>query len=246
MRTEHSKKVIQPAVESVPSHGSLLILGLSAPDVALFAGWTVVEATSMRGLAGKSSVTWGKPGNGSRLAVVRINVCDSPQIAGATLSALLEQNELAHLEQSNIGAVSFTTPPEISPAIYFIRGNVCATVSNFGVEIVSITDAARTLDALIDAYPQSSTPKLTMTSHRTGDPRRWRLQISAGPAPGTFFQLRSGVGELTCEQGVPYLTFGARDAVEPVKVHLFQIRPYSDVSTVISAMTTVPPPGQSK
>jgi|tagenome__1003787_1003787.scaffolds.fasta_scaffold20419364_2 hypothetical protein len=116
-------------------------------DEGLFPGWKLqrTDPLSGEGLPGGIRTMWVRD-EGAVLSV-EIWQCASPAAARELLLQVLEQFESPRVERAQgaaaVGEVAFVHGEQ---TLLFARGNLVVLVRNAGARIVSVLDAARTLD----------------------------------------------------------------------------------------------------
>lgn len=90
-----------------------------------------------------------------RLALAAME-CDSTGEALERLADQLEDNQLAEVPPGpgDLGEVSFVHPTGVSPAVFFVRGNLMLSVFSFARAPAEVFPFARELDAALSSRPK--------------------------------------------------------------------------------------------
>lgn len=100
---------------------------------------------------------WTDPERTDARVLVDSYECRSDIHAVDALIRVLAGNQLANMPAGpgDVGAVSFTQPEDLPPAVVFVRANLCVFVSSFGGESVPVLPWAERLDHRIVERPDA-------------------------------------------------------------------------------------------
>jgi hypothetical protein len=98
---------------------------------------------------------WDAPQGPDTRVVIDVVECASAHEALLALVDRLEWNELARLPDGprDLGVASFVHPPEVPPAVFFARANLCICVVSFARRPVAVVPIAQRLERRLVAPP---------------------------------------------------------------------------------------------
>lgn len=123
-------------------------------------GWT----RSMRELRPESAecsmtrTIWDDPADRNARVLIDVYECHSVADAVRSLVQMLQGDQLALVPEGppGIGDVAFMHPPGSSPAVFFVRGNLCLRMASFGRQVVPIAPWAERIDSRLRDRPSSA------------------------------------------------------------------------------------------
>jgi hypothetical protein len=187
-----SLPLIQSKVSVPPAGGSLLLYGMQAAYTMPSTAWTIVQQVDAdpQVTPRYSRAIFQSTGDSSQALLVKIDEYDSATEGKAGLAASLTKNQLASLASSTtVGDICFTGPSQFAPLIYFLRGNIVVTVTNFGKTVADVQTAASGIDAMLTAVPAKySRGTISIEAQSSTESGVFLVKYSpASPKPSQYF-----------------------------------------------------------
>lgn len=141
------------------------------------------ELFAESGIRRLNRVVWSKPRNKNSRILVDIRETASLEQAQQNLIELLSNNELALLPEGpeSLGEISFVHPPGVSPAAFWVTGNLCISVYSLGTTGVPVLDSAGRIHTRIMEKPTGRLKGLSLKPQKKEVALNEDVQISSGP-----------------------------------------------------------------
>lgn len=158
-----------------------------------------------------------------------IDVYVNPDLCNAyeDLLQLLAGDQLGLVPRGpdDLGNISFIHPEGLSPATYFVRGNICIAIINFGRKIIATIDLAYGIDRFISSKPAASrlVEAQVLTFTQSGPDDLFKITHTLPPlSKAGYYKFFSTGGELLFKGEELY--FRAQQAGEAV-IEAFALEP---------------------
>jgi hypothetical protein len=122
-------------------------------------GWRFSRREASAGAYGRPTVrtVWDEPDGPAGRVAIDVSECGSASEALEALAERLAWNELAELPEgpAGLGLAAFAHPEGVTPALFFVRGNLALSLVSYGSRPVAVLPWAERLSQRLGARPRS-------------------------------------------------------------------------------------------